>query len=100
MELTFTPAVTAKLANMNAYDNQHSEGGPAHTRDQNKPNRVSIPEAEKMLNVGKRTVADIRKVQRDGIPELKQAVDAGEIKAKPAEAIAKSSRIVFAGLLR
>lgn len=49
---------------------------------------VSVGQAAELLNVGERSVKRARKVQKDGVQELNDAVVAGEISVKKAEEIA------------
>lgn len=49
---------------------------------------ISLQDAAKEVGVSRSTVISCRKVLREGVPELIKAVEAGEIKAKPAERIA------------
>jgi N6-adenosine-specific RNA methylase IME4 len=67
--------VAAKLAQLRPGDNQHSEGLP-------------IGRASEMLNVGRRTVARAREVLDHGAPELRRAVERGEISISAAADVA------------
>lgn len=68
--------VAGRLANM-------GDGRPS-----NRPNLVSNEDAAKRLNVGKGTVISAKKVQREGVPELVDAVDAGEVSVSKAARLA------------
>ncbi|WP_437194199.1 ParB/RepB/Spo0J family partition protein [Planctomicrobium sp. SH527] len=81
----------AKLANM-------THGGDRKqdlTKDQEAPvpldlevEPISLSDAAKEVGVSRRTAVSCKKILREGVPELVKAVEAGEIKAKPAERIA------------
>lgn len=60
--------IAAKIANM-----------PAHRPDKNSANlHTSIPDASELLNVGVRSVKSAKKVIKDGIPELQEAVEVSD----------------------
>jgi N6-adenosine-specific RNA methylase IME4 len=67
--------VAAKLARLNLGANQHSEG-------------TSIEGASRLLNVGRASVERAKTVQRDGAPELVQAVERGILSVSAAADIA------------
>jgi DNA modification methylase len=70
--------VAAKLATLKLGANQHSEG-------------PSIEGASRLLNVGHASVDRAKRVQRDGVPELVQAVERGDVKVSAAADIATES---------
>ena len=67
--------VAAKLANLDLGANQHNEG-------------TSIEGASRLLNVGRASVERARAVQREGAPELQQAVERGAVSVSAAADIA------------
>jgi ParB-like chromosome segregation protein Spo0J len=71
--------VAAKLATLKLGSNQHSEG-------------PSIEGASRLLNVGHASVERARAVQRDGAPELVQAVERGRVAVSTAANIASLSK--------
>jgi N6-adenosine-specific RNA methylase IME4 len=70
--------VAARLATLELGANQHSEG-------------PSIEEASRLLNVGHASVERAKLVQREGAPELVQAVERGDVKVSVAADIATES---------
>ena len=86
-------SVAAKVANMQAGDNQHT--GPANLPDlsdtepsANLP-KVSNAEAAKTFNVSERSVRMAKKVQAKGVTELTEAVDRGEVSVSAAAEVAR-----------
>lgn len=81
--------VAAKIANL-------GEGRPPAAKDvplldETPPiGGVSAADAAKMLNVGERSVERAKIVQRDGVPELAEAVERDEIAVSRAAEIAKA----------
>jgi N6-adenosine-specific RNA methylase IME4 len=67
--------VAAKLATLRQGDNQHTEGLP-------------IGRSSELLNVGQRSVARAREVLDHGVPELRQAVERGEVSVTAAADVA------------
>jgi N6-adenosine-specific RNA methylase IME4 len=67
--------VAAKLATLRQGDNQHTEGLP-------------IGRSSELLNVGERSVARAREVLDHGVPELRQAVERGEVSVTAAADVA------------
>jgi N6-adenosine-specific RNA methylase IME4 len=67
--------VAARLASLKVGDNQYSEG-------------PSIEGASKLLNVGHASVERAKAVQRDGVMELRRAVDRGDVSVSAAADIA------------
>ncbi|WP_437193505.1 ParB N-terminal domain-containing protein [Planctomicrobium sp. SH527] len=81
----------AKLANMKhggdrKLDSAKDQSAPAHLDPEVEP--ISLNDAAEAVGIGRRTAAACKKVLRDGSPELVEAVQAGTIKATPAERIA------------
>jgi N6-adenosine-specific RNA methylase IME4 len=70
--------VAAKLATLRQGDNQHTEGLP-------------IGRSSELLNVGERSVARAREVLDHGVPELRQAVERGEVSVTAAADVATES---------
>lgn len=88
--------VAAKIANLDKGANQHV-GASANLRmlPGIEPNPASPPPvtqraAADMLNVSERAVSDAKRVQRDGVPELAEAVERDEIAVSRAAEIAKA----------
>jgi hypothetical protein len=67
--------VAAKLATLRSGDNQYSEGLP-------------IGRSSELLNVGDRSVARAHEVLDHGVPELRQAVERGEVSVSAAADVA------------
>lgn len=87
-------SVAAKLANMQAGDNQHSGGG-ANLPDllgESKKAPVTVAQAADMLNVSERSVKSARKVHEQGAPELVEAVDEGRVSVAAAADIADAPK--------
>lgn len=76
--------IAAKLANMTREDTLNQ--GPRSANLQN--GKVSQSDAAKMLNVSQRTVASAKAVVEDGIPDLVEAVEQGEMSVSLASLIA------------
>ncbi len=64
----------ARLATLRQGGDRRSEGFKSPIGDLN-----TQADAAKMLNVGKRSVERAREVLDDGVPELVEAVDRGEV---------------------
>lgn len=60
--------VAGKVANLSVGDNQHTQICGA-----------SQTEAAGLLNVSERSVSAAKKVQREGVPKLAEAVESGEV---------------------
>src|SRR6516162_2438219 len=70
--------VAAKLANLTAGDNQHSEG-------------TSIEVASKLLNVGRASIERARQVLKKGDPSLIEEVETGQTSVTAAAAAAEGN---------
>lgn len=83
--------IAGELVNMEA---GRPKENPANLRgflpDELAPASVSTEQAAEMLNVSTRSVETAKKVIRDGVPELADAVKAGEIAVSAAAEIAKA----------
>jgi ParB-like chromosome segregation protein Spo0J len=71
--------VAARLANLNRGDNQHTAIAA-----------TSQGEAARLLNVSPDSIQRARVVQRDGVPELIEAVERGDVAVSKAAQIARS----------
>lgn len=69
--------VASKLANLGLGDNQHKEGIG-----------IPIPSAAQMLNVSKDSVSQARKIAKNGVPELSEAVMQGGVSLAAAADVA------------
>lgn len=80
----------AKLANMKVHQNQHTKksGSPRADDHNAEVEPISLHDAAKEVGISRSTAAACKRVLREGVPELIQAVESGEIKATPAERIA------------
>lgn len=74
--------VAAKIANLR--DGQRATSANLPTSDP----PVSQPDAAKLLNVSERTVRTARKVADHAIPELRAAVERGEVAVSAAAEVA------------
>lgn len=70
--------VAGKVANLKFGDNQHREGVG-----------IPIPKAAEMLNVSRDSVTQARKIFKDGVPELAEAVMSGTVSLAAAVDVAK-----------
>lgn len=83
--------VAAKIANLTRGGDRKSDDQTANLRfDPLPPPPVTQRAAADMLNVSERAVSDAKRVQRDGIPELAEAVERDEIAVSRAAEIAKA----------
>lgn len=83
--------IAAKLANMkvgNSSGNNQHERKRADLPFSSEVEPVSLTDAADSLQVSRRLAVSCKKVLREGVPELVEAVQAGAIRATPAERIA------------
>ncbi len=78
--------IAAKLANMKREDTLKQ--GPRFPNLENGDHPpVSIPKAAEMLNVGTSNIYKAKQVQRDGVPELVESVESGDVSLNAAELV-------------
>jgi len=83
--------VASKVATIRLGDNQHNQGSPI-----GEPSKLSHKDratAAAELNVGTSSLDRARRVQRDGIPELNDMVETGEVSVSAALEVSKLPEI-------